>query len=114
MKKILLSLLCGIITVTASAQEKNKPNRTIADRDTVEINVNNEKKKVEIIFEMGEDVIDRDLETDTIVKKKSKAYRSSGRDIKNPNLFAGITFARFDLGLAKMIDNGGSLSSENE
>ena len=115
MKKILLTLLCGIITITASAQEKDKRTRTVADRDTVEIKVNNERKKVEIIFEMGDDVNDRNLNTDTIVKKKAEIRTSSKNEVKNSKLFAGITFSRFDLGLAKMVDNGkGNLSSENE
>ncbi len=113
MKKILLYILCGIFALTATAQEKNKPTHTPADRDTVDKKVNNEKKKVEIIFEMGEDVIDRDLKTDTIITKKAKAD-TSVRKVRNSNLFAGITFGRFDLGLAKMVDNGSSLSPENE
>lgn len=113
MKKIILSLLCGMITIAASAQEGNKRTRTVADRDTVEIKVNN-KKKVKIIFETGEDVIDRDINSDTLVKKKTE-IKSASKSVKNSKLFAGITFSRFDLGLAKMVDNGkGNLSPENE
>jgi hypothetical protein len=114
MKKIILSLLCGIITIVASAQEGNKRTRTVADRDTVEIKVNGEKKKVKIIFETGEDVIDRDINTDTLVRNKPE-IKSTSKSVKNSKLFAGITFSRFDLGLAKMVDNGkGNLSPENE
>lgn len=114
MKKIILSLLCAIITITASAQEGNKRARMVADGDTVEIKRNNENKKVKIIFEPGEDVIDRNINTDTLVKKKTEK-KSASKRVEDSKLFAGITFGRFDLGLTKMVDNGkGSLSPANE
>lgn len=113
MKKTVLSLLCGIMMFSASAQEKKKA-RVIADRDTVEITVNKEGKRIEVIFEMAEDAIDQHLKKDTL-KKDTQQRSSTIAKRSKSKVFAGLTFSRFDLGLAKMIDNGsGTLSADNE
>jgi hypothetical protein len=117
MKRILLTVLFAIFTITACAQEhrnKNVPLRVIADRDTVEMNVNNEKKRVEIIFEMGEESVDHDMKRGITIRKEEKT-KGSGNEVKYPTSFGGLTFSNFDLGLTQMLDNGkGSLSPQNE
>jgi hypothetical protein len=106
------------LSVSAQGTTKNEPSgrvKVITDRDTIEMEVRNDKKKIEVIFEMGEGF--PDLKTDTTLKER-KAYqrrRSPIPQVKNNKLFAGLTFSRFDLGLAKMLDHGkGTLSPENE
>ena len=119
MKRILLIMLCGILTVAASAQEigyRNVPerHRVIADRDTLEINLNNEKEEIEVVFEMGEESIDDGLNRGIEIRKENEIKRSH-HEVKYPTSFGGITFSNFDLGLTQMLDNGkGSLSPENE
>lgn len=113
MKKIFLILFCGILATSAVGQDKKTKERvrTVADTDTVEMQVGKEKKKMKITFEMGED-------GDEIINEK-RLQRDNNEShmhaIKNTRLSAGLSFSPFDLGLAKMIDNGkGSLSPENE
>lgn len=113
MKKIFLILFCGVLAASAVAQEEktDKRRRTVADTDTVEIGIGKDKKKLKITFEMGED-------GDEIIQDKRlkrEENESSMHTIKHSKLSAGLSFSPFDLGLAKMIDNGkGSLSAENE
>ncbi|HLT42217.1 MAG TPA: outer membrane beta-barrel protein [Sphingobacteriaceae bacterium] len=122
MKNILLTLFCSLVALSASAQDTIKNDSTrrvkvITDRDTIEMKVGNDKKKVEIIFEMGDESIDHNLETDTIPNrpKGDKKTSSPIPKVKKSKFFSGLTFSRFDLGLAKMLDHGkGNLSSENE
>lgn len=118
MKKVLFTLFCGLFVVSASAQEEKNKSQServsiIADRDTVEMTVKNERKKVEIIFEMGEESVDHDMKRGLTIRKESKSETSAREEY--PTSFGGITFSNFDLGMAKMLDNGkGSLSPENE
>lgn len=114
MKKIFLPLFCGMLALTASAQQEVNQDtiRQIADTDTIEIRVKGEKKKVKVIFEMGKERKD-DVQTDTALRKDSS--ETYIKPVKYPDIYAGLTFSNFDLGMAKMIDNGkGSLSAENE
>ena len=111
MKKSLILFICVIISFSAFAQKtKKESNKVIADTAIVQIPTKNGKKEVKVIFEMGEESIDDNLKVDTSLKTEE-----TEKKVRNPNLFAGITFSRFDLGLAKMIDNGsGTLSDEND
>lgn len=120
MKRILLSMLCGLLAIAASAQEIENRNvlerhRVIADRDTLEMSVNNEKEKIEIIFEMGEESMVHDLNREISISKEKKTKGASHHEVTYPTSFGGLTFSNFDLGLTQMLDNGkGSLSSGNE
>lgn len=113
MKKILLFFVCAIISVGTYAQERKtniKLNRNIADTVLIQLPDEKGKKEVKVIFEMGAESIDHDLKVDSSLKKEEVKRR-----FRNPNLIAGLTFSRFDLGLTKMIDNGSStLSDEND
>lgn len=88
--------------------------RVIADSTVVEIKNDGEKKRVKIIFEYGKESIDKHLK-DSIGRGIRSADQKNGYEAKEDKVFAGIIFARFDLGLAKMLDNGSlTLSPENE
>ena len=119
MKKILFSLIGSAIIFTAQAQERKTIRtttetrivnsgdtaRVIADSTIVEIKNDGEKKKVKIVFEYGNDSMDKVL--------GDRGIRSS--DNKESKAYAGIVFGRFDLGLTKLLDDGSlTLSPENE
>lgn len=114
MKKIFIPLFSAMFALSVSAQQKTNQDsvRHLADTDTIEIRVKNEKKKVRVIFEMGKERKEG-LKTDTILTEE--VIHTIKKAKKYPDVHAGITFSNFDLGMAKMIDNGkGSLSAKNE
>jgi len=129
MKSILLTLISSVFIFGAQAQEtksnidrkavqktrtinKGDSVRVIADSTVVEIKNNGEKKRVKIIFEYGKESIDKHLRDSTHRGITSAEYKKKEKEDK---VFAGIVFARFDLGLTKMLDNGSlTLSPENE
>lgn len=121
MKSIILlglALSLGMTSVMAQESRENirKPDsvRRVADSTVVEIDKNGEKKKVKIIFEYGKEEIDKRIKDSTgkdIVSGDTD--RSGDNDVDR--VFAGITFARFDLGLTKLLNDGKlTLTSENE
>lgn len=124
LKNIGIVILFILFSMSALAQEKQKneppkKTRVIADQDTIEIKKGKRKKKVKLTFYMGEEKMD--IVKDSTLKMVNKEEEDCDDDdyekseIKYPNLFAGITFSRFDFGLAKLIDNGkATLSPENE
>lgn len=122
MKSILLfGLALSISVFNVQAQEKEKAVReadsvkVVADSTVVEIDKDGEKKKVKIIFEYGKEEIDKRIknsEGNDIVSEKT---HRAGDDDDADGVFAGFTFSRFDLGLAKMLNDGKlALTPENE
>lgn len=122
MKKILFSLIASAVIWTAQAQERNMTRKTtetrivnsgdtarvIADSTIVEIKNNGEKKKVKIVFEYGNDSMDKVVGDRGIRSSENKKNEES-------KAYAGIVFGRFDLGLTKLLDDGSlTLSPENE
>jgi len=82
--------------------------RVIADSTVVEIKNDGQNKRVKLIFEYGNDSIGKPVKVSI-----SKADKDSVK--KESPFFIGLTFSRFDLGLAKLIDNGKvKLSPTNE
>ncbi len=119
MKKILFSLIGSAVILTAQAQERKATRTTtetvivdsgdtarlVADSTFVEIKNEGEKKKVKIVFEYGNDSMDKVV--------GDRGIRSS--DKKESNAYAGMVFGRFDLGLTKLLDDGSlTLSPENQ
>lgn len=122
MKSIILlglALTLGVTSVIAQERTENqrKPDsiRRVADSTVVEIDRNGEKKKVKIIFEYGKEEIDKRIKDSTGKDIVSGDSSQSDDDNDEGRVFAGITFARFDLGLTKLMDDGKlALTPENE
>lgn len=116
---LLLGITFGLGIFSLQAQENETrvlhadSVRIIADSTVVEINKDGEQKKVKIKFESGKIEIDRYIKDSTDKKIVSAKTHSASND--NTGVFAGITFSRFDLGLAKMMNDGKlALTPENE
>lgn len=73
------------------------------DQDTVEVRVKGKKTKLEIIFEEGKKTVDQGL-------KEGHEYQE--KPDEDLGFYGGLTFARFDLGLTKMIDGGSLILSD--
>ncbi|MDB4999306.1 MAG: PorT family protein [Mucilaginibacter sp.] len=96
MKRIIFTLLISITTVVTFAQ-----NSTTDSIKTHNDSVKTKKVKVKLGF--GEDV------AGVSVNDRDTAYHAS----KAPGFSFGLTFTRFDLGLATLIDNGSFTLSPN-
>lgn len=116
MKKTILLLLCGTFAISAWAQENTTQERVrkVADTDTVNVPSEKGSTKMKITFEMGDD--GDEIITDRSIKRQEERHGDrTDRPGSRSKLMAGLSFSPFDLGLAKMIDNGkGTLSPENE
>lgn len=114
MKYILFTILCASFSFSGFAQDKQQPlmtdtTATTSDQDSIEVNTNHGKKKVKLVFEKGKEAVDNHLDEHPIYKKEDDEEW-----ISDTGLFGGITFSRFDLGMAKMLDHGKmELSSNN-
>src|SRR5690554_3536683 len=116
MKSLFLTIL-NIAFVAAGVHAQNQQViqvrrsdtvRVIADSTVVEIKNDGQKKRVKLIFEYGSDSIGKPVKV-SLKKEEKKEVRK-----ENP-FFIGLTFSNFDLGLAKILDNGKiSLSPTNE
>jgi hypothetical protein len=96
MKRLIFTLLISITTVVTFAQ-----NSTTDSIKTHNDSVKTKKVKVKLGF--GEDV------AGVSVNDRDTAYHAS----KAPGFSFGLTFTRFDLGLATLIDNGSFTLSPN-
>lgn len=101
MKRLIFTALIGAMATGAFAQTT----------DTAKIARDTTKKGFKITFGHGEDATIVDInDKDTTLYHHSHHYGS-----KSPGFSFGITFARFDLGLATLVDNGSfTLSKNNE
>lgn len=87
--------------------ESQTPKQDSSRRDSSEVG---KKNTLKLIFDEGKRAIDQDV-------KKDNDYSLGNKDEGDDELgfYGGITFSRFDLGLAKMLDHGSmTLSGENE
>ena len=117
MKSLLLTIL-NIAFITAGVQAQNQQViqvrrtdtvRVIADSTVVEIKNDGQKKRVKLIFEYGNDSIGKPVKVSISKEDKQDVVKKG-----NP-FFIGLTFSHFDLGLAKILDNGKiRLSPTNE
>lgn len=121
MKSVILMVLifsCGAFNLQAQEREGRVREadtiKRVADSTVVEINKDGEKKKVKIIFEYGKEEIDKHIKDSKHKDSASDDTKRSDGDDDSKGVFAGITFARFDLGLAKMLNDGQlALTEEN-
>jgi hypothetical protein len=117
MKSLLLTVL-NIVFVLSAVQAQNEQViqvkrsdtiRVIADSTIVEIKNDGQQKRLKLIFEYGSDSIGKPVKVSLGKEDKQDEVRK-----ENP-FFIGLTFSRFDLGLAKILDNGKvNLSPTNE
>lgn len=99
MKRLLLGGMLCALWAAGYTQETGKDTLVVVTRDTVE----SSKKRTKFSFEFG----DR--------QDSTKQDSSTNRKNAFPQFSFGFTFARFDLGLSRYLDDGSfSLSPENE
>lgn len=106
MKYYFLAVGCLLGTSVAFGQIKDSVSskadtlQHVSKGDTIEVGSKDKRNKLTIIFEEGKRAVDQDV-------NKDKGYEEEEDD--DLGFYGGITFARFDLGVAKMLD-GGSLT----